>query len=171
VLAVVVDETVLGPQPPHDLDRLLQHLQPYVERRPDRPEDVLVQRLARTDTEPEPPVQQDGAGRGRLRDDRRVDPHGRAGDSGGHRQLAHLGDRTDGRPDERTLALFVVPRMEVVADPQPVEPGLLGQARLLDQFGGCVLLAGQEVSDFHVVPPLLPTAWHSKIAVISLTVR
>jgi hypothetical protein len=34
--------------------------------------------------------------------------------------------------NEGTLALFVVPRVVVVADPEPVETGLLGQARLLD---------------------------------------
>src|SRR4051812_47299687 len=45
--------------------------------------------------------------------------------------------------------------MEVVADPQPFEAGLLGRLCLLDELAGVVLLGGQEVTDAHVaeVPP------------------
>jgi hypothetical protein len=44
--------------------------------------------------------------------------------------------------------------VEVIADPEAVEPGLLGQSGLLDQLGRRVFLTGQEVSDLHVVSPI-----------------
>ncbi len=37
----------------------------------------------------------------------------------------------------------------VVGDPQPLEPGLLGEARLADELAWSELLAGQEVADAH----------------------
>jgi hypothetical protein len=39
------------PEPAHDLDRLLEHLQAHVCRRPGIAEDVLVQSLAGSDPE------------------------------------------------------------------------------------------------------------------------
>ena len=58
-----------------------------------------------------------------------------------------LRQRPDHAPHERALALRVVPRVEVVGDPQPLEAGLLGAAGLVDQLRGTELLAGQEVAD------------------------
>ena len=57
--------------------------------------------------------------------------------------------RADHRPHERALALLVVPRVEVVADPERVEAGGLGGHGLLDELLGRVLLAGEEVADAH----------------------
>ena len=49
------------PQLAHDLDGLLEHLQPYVGLRPRVAEDVLVERLAGADAEHEPAVQLNSA--------------------------------------------------------------------------------------------------------------
>ncbi len=156
VVAPSVADVVTGPERPDHLDRLLEHLETHVGFRPRVPEHVLVERLAGPHAQPEPPLaEQDGAGRGRLGDDRRVDSQRRAGHGRRHRQVADLGERPDHRPHERRLALFAGPGMEVVADPQRVEAGLLGQPRLLEELLRRILLARQEVPQFRhaeVVP-------------------
>jgi hypothetical protein len=58
-----------------------------------------------------------------------------------------LGEGPDHGPDERALALRVVPGMKVVGDPQPLEPGTFGRTCLCDELLRAVLLAGQEVAD------------------------
>ena len=95
-----------------------------------------------------PAGQQRGRGGG-LRDDRRVDPGGRAGDGRGDRQVADLGDGADDGPDERALALLVVPGVEVVGDPEAGEPGFLAADREVDELARTELLAGQEQADAH----------------------
>jgi hypothetical protein len=47
----------------------------------------------------------------------------RTGDRCGPRPRHRLGRRGEDRLDERTLALIVVPRMEMVRDPQRLESG------------------------------------------------
>ena len=51
------------PHPAHDLDRLLEHLQPHVGLGPVVAEDVLAERLAGPDAEREAPVEQHRRGR------------------------------------------------------------------------------------------------------------
>src|SRR5205085_608092 len=63
-----------------------------------------------------------------------VDARGRAGDGGRDGKVADLGDGPDHRPHERALALLVVPRMVVVADPETLEPRLRSEACLLDEL-------------------------------------
>ena len=75
---------------------------------------MLVERLTAAHAQPEAAAQLNGGGGGGLRDDRGMHPERRAGDGGGHRQCRHLGQRAQNAPDERTLALFVVPWVEVV---------------------------------------------------------
>jgi hypothetical protein len=65
-----------------------------------------------------------------------------------------LGERADHRPDERAVALLVVPGVVVVRDPQPVEARRLGPAGELDQLARPELLAGEEATDLH--GPALP---------------
>ena len=139
------------PERAHDLDRLLEHLEPHVGRRPGVAEDVLVERLAGADAEPEAAVEQDRRRRRGLRDDRRVDAHRRAGHAGGRRACpGACGERADHGPHERALALLVVPRVEVVGDPQPVEPGLPGRAVACSSSSTRgELLAREEVADPH----------------------
>ena len=140
------------PEPAHDLDRLLEHLQPHVGLRPAVAEDVLVERLAAADAEREAALEQDGRRRGRLGDDRGVDPDGRARHRGRHvHGRDRAGERADHRPHERALALLVDPGVVVVGDPQAIEAGVLGQPRLVDQLVRTELLAGQEVADAHAV--------------------
>jgi hypothetical protein len=146
VLAAVAYE-LTGPQLANDLDRLLQHLEPYVDLGPSVTEDVLVQCLARSHAKAEPAWQQRGGRGGGLRDDRWMDAQVGAGHRRRDRKVDCLGQRADHRPDERTLPLLVVPGMEVVGDPQGIEAGVLGAAGLIDERVRVVLLAGQEVAD------------------------
>ena len=170
VVAPVVALVAALPQQPDHLDRLLEHLQPNVGLGPAVAEDVLVERLPAADAELEAALVQHAAGRRRLRDDRRVDADRRAGDAGRHWEAGRLGERADDRPHERAVALRVVPRVVVVGDPQCVEAGRLGSARLLDQLARTELLARQEVPDLHAEsgygssaesPPLI--VWYSPL--------
>jgi hypothetical protein len=143
-----VAHDVAGPQRADDHYRLLEHLQADVGLGPRVAEDVLVERLAAAHAEPEPAfAEQHRAGGRRLGDHRRVNPECRTGDGRGHRQVAYLRQRPDHRPDERRLTLLTRPRVVVVADPQCVEAGLLGQPSLLDELVRRILLGGQEVPD------------------------
>ena len=56
-------------------------------------------------------------------------------------------DRPDHRPDERALALLVVPRVEVVGDPQGVETA--SRPPPDRSTGGRVLLGRQEIPNLH----------------------
>ena len=97
------------------LDGLLEHLQALVDRGPAVAEDVLVEGLAAPEAEGEAALQQDRRCGGRLSDDRRMDPHGRARD-GGHQAdvRGRLRDGPDHRPDQRTVGLLLIPGVEVV---------------------------------------------------------
>jgi hypothetical protein len=69
------------PEQAHDLDRFLEHRESLVGRRPDFPDDVLVQVFARAYAEKKPALHQHrGSGRG-VGDDRRVDADQRARDA------------------------------------------------------------------------------------------
>src|SRR3546814_235434 len=130
----------------------LQHLQADVQTRPGFAEDVFVECFAGSQTEGEVSAEHRRAGGRSLRDDDWIDPHGGAGDGCGDWQRAGLGERADHGPDEGTLALRVVPRVEVIADPEALEASLLGHHRLLDQLGGSELLAGEEIAQTHGAP-------------------
>ena len=92
-----------------------------------------------------------GGGGGGLRDDRGMHPERRAGDGGGDRQRRHLGQRAQNAPDERALALFVGPRVEMVGHPQCVKTGFLGSSGLSDQVVRIELLTAEEVTDMRHV--------------------
>ena len=170
VLAVGGDEPA-RPQLPHHLDRLLEHLQPHVGARPGVAEDVLVERLAGADAEDEPPLVQHGAGRRGLRDDRRVDPHGRAGDRRRHRQRRRPGSARRS-PTRRTGSAPARRSTDGSGRRSTARrTGLLGQPGLLDQLGGRVLLAGQEVTDSHAVTDTHPNGIDATLATKSRTIR
>lgn len=114
-------------------------------------QDVLVERLTAADTQPETAAQLNGGGGGGLRDDRGMHPERRAGDGGGDGQCRDLGQRAQNAPDERTLALFVVPRVEVIRYPQRVKTGFLGSSGLRDQVVGIELFAAEEITDMRHV--------------------
>ena len=87
--AVMVDEAAV-PQCAHDLDGLFEHLQPHTHIGPARTDDVLVERLARADSQRELATSKDGARRRSLRDDGRMLARRGAGDRGGDGQRADL---------------------------------------------------------------------------------
>ena len=74
VIAAVMGDQPTLPELADDLDGLLEHLEPSVDRGPAMAQDVLVQSLARADPEDESPVEQELRGCGGLGQDRRVDP-------------------------------------------------------------------------------------------------
>src|SRR3954467_1055783 len=137
------------PEQPDHLDGLLEHLEAYVGLRPGVAEDVLVQRLTAAEAELEATFVHDAAGGGRLRDHRRVDPHGRARDARRDRQARRLRQRADHRPHEWAMSLLVVPGVIVVGDPQGVEAGRLGATGLLHELARTELLAREKASDLH----------------------
>ena len=111
---------------------------------------MLVQVLARTDAEEEPTREHRRCRRGRLGDDRGMDPqdrarHPRADDEplGGRR------DAPEHAPHERALALAVDPRVEVVRDEREAEARLLGPDGVPDEVERPVLLARDRVSELH----------------------
>jgi len=131
VVSTAMAERIAAPESAHDLDRLLEHLQPHVRLGPAVAENVLVERLAGADAEGEAAVEQDLRGGRGLGDYGGVDADGRARDGRRHRQAdAGGGESADHAPDERRLALLVVPGVVVVRDPERAETGLLGDARL-----------------------------------------
>ena len=79
-----VRDLLAGPQLPDHVHRLLQQLEPLPRQRPARTGDVLVEVLARADAEEEAAPHHARDRRGRLRDDRRVDPDERARDTRPH---------------------------------------------------------------------------------------
>jgi hypothetical protein len=169
VLAMVAALAAL-PEQPDDLDGLLERLEPDVGLGPAVAEDVLVERLARSDAEREAALVHNTAGGSGLGDDRGVDAHRRAGHAGRHWEAARLGERAEDGPHEGAVALLVVPGVVMVGDPQRVEPGRLGPTCLLDELPRPELLAREEVPDLHAEsgygssaesPPLI--VWYSPL--------
>jgi hypothetical protein len=156
VMGAAVTYRIAAPESAHDLDSLLEHLQSHVGLWPAVAEDVFVERLAAADAEGEVAVEQDLRGGRGLGDDGGVNADGRAGDGRRHRQAdAGARESADHAPDERRLALLAVPRVVVVGDPEPVEPGPFGGARLSYQLRRSIFLTRQEEAQSHPlrVPP------------------
>jgi hypothetical protein len=127
---------------------LLEHLRANRPVGPRLAQDVLVEAFARPDAEEEPPGQQGRGGGGGLGDDRRVDPHRRTRYAGADDEsLRRVGDRAEDAPDERTLALSVDPRVEVVGDEGEVEAAPLREDGMVDEVPRRVLLARQGVAE------------------------
>src|SRR5581483_10319960 len=80
-----VGNVLARPERADDLDRLLQHLVAGARERPHPADDVLVEVLARAETERETAVAEELHRRGLLGDDRRVVPPRRARDVGHQR--------------------------------------------------------------------------------------
>jgi len=144
----VVALKVALPELADDRDGLLEHLQAHVGLRPAIAEDVLVERLAAADAEPEP------AGHERRRRRRGVrDDAGMRADRGARHRghpahlVGRLSERAEHGPHERALALLVVPRVKVIGDPGRAKPRLLGMAGVADDLAGGKLLAGEEDAD------------------------
>jgi hypothetical protein len=106
-----------SPEEAHDLDRLLEQLEPLVRQRPAVAERVLVEILAGADAGQEAPRHHRGDGRRSLGDDRRMDADHRARDACADTDLLRrLRDAAERCPDERALSLGVDPGVVVVGD-------------------------------------------------------
>jgi hypothetical protein len=109
---------------------------------------VLVQVLAGADPEEEAAGHELRARRGGVGDDRRMDPHRRAGDARAQaKALGRLRDAADLAPDEWALALRVDPGMKVVRDECELEAALLGTACQADELAPGPVLAGERIAD------------------------
>ena len=95
VVLAVVGDLAAGEQLGDDAHGFLEHFPAHFGRGPRLAGDVLVQRLPGAHPEVELAPGQQARGRGRLGDDRRMDPCGRAGHGGGDRQIGNLRDRAD----------------------------------------------------------------------------
>ena len=114
-------------------------------------ENVLVEVLARADSEKESARQHRRSGRGCLGDDRRMDAHGRARDARSDADsLGTGGDPAEDAPHERAVPLPVDPGMEVIRDESEAEARLLRAYRVPHEIEGRVLLARDGIAKLHV---------------------
>ena len=150
VLALVLDD-VAGEQLVDDLDRLEHHRAADADLRPVAADDVLVERLARAEPEPEAAREHGPERRGRVGDDRRVVAEARAGHAGPEGEAGPRAERAHERPGEGALALLRRPRVEVLADHEPgLEAGVLGRRAPVEQVGRMELLEHRGVADLVV---------------------
>ena len=136
------------------MNRLGEHFPANPRRWPALGRHMLVESLARADTQHESSFTLHCGGRRRLRHDGRVNPDQWARYRSGDRQRSRLTERADDRPHEGTVALFVKPGMEMVRNPQALESGLFGLLRQPHQFTRAELFTGQEIADTHHVFPI-----------------
>src|SRR5215218_10016073 len=114
------------PQQPDDLKRLAEHLVADLNRRPAAADDVFVEPLARPDAEDEAALGEQRGRCGRLRHQGRVVTDEGTGDAGSELDaLRTYRRRGEHRPGEAGVPLAVEPGVEVVADLDEVEAGLL----------------------------------------------
>src|SRR6185503_20963901 len=131
-----------------DLDRLEQHLRAHADLRPLAAEDVLVQRLARPEAEPEAAREHRAQRRGGVGDHRGVIAPTRIGDRGPETERRPQPEGAHERPGERRLALLRRPRVEVLRDHEPgLEAGILGLGAPVEQVGRVELLEHCRVAD------------------------
>src|SRR5581483_10981264 len=89
-------------------------------------------------------------GRRRLRNDRRMNAHRRAGHTRAKAQpFSRLRDCADHTPHERALALPVRPRVIVIRNHGEGKTDFFGTPRILNEFSRAVFLAAKFVADFH----------------------
>lgn len=149
VVALEID-ALAGPErpnDPHGLAEPREALGELGERHADR---LLVERLARADAEGEAAGVHGAERRERLRDDRGVVAEG-GGEHGGAERHAGGALERHAEPRDRVgaVAALVPRRLQVVADEEGVEAGLLGQLREAQEIGGAELLGGGLLSVAH----------------------
>src|ERR1700675_4809676 len=147
MLATMLDH-VPGKQLVDDLDRLEEHRAADVGFWPLTAHDVLVERFAGPQAEPEAPGKHGAERRCRMGDDGRVIAEAGAGHGGPEGQRGPRPERPHERPRERALSLPRGPRMKVLADHEPgVEPGLFGRGAIVQQVSWMELLEHRGVAD------------------------
>src|SRR5205814_8999886 len=99
-----------------DLDRLEHHRRADADLGPLTADDVLVERLACSQAEPEPAREHRAEGRGRMCDHGGAIAEAGAGHGRPERERRAQPERAHERPREAGLALLRGPRMEVLGD-------------------------------------------------------
>jgi hypothetical protein len=135
------------PEKTDDLDGLLETGLTHFRFWPALPDDVLVEILAGPDSQKESAGHERGGGGGRLRNDRGVDAHARAGDrSADDEALGRLRNGAQDAPHEGALPLPVDPRMEMIGDEGEAEPGVLRNLGVPNEVGRRLLFARELVA-------------------------
>ena len=116
-------------------------------------EDVLVERLAGTETEPVPTGVHGRQRRRRLRHHRRMPAEGRRGDARSDVTAGALAEGGQHVPDEGALTLLRHPRLEVVGGHHPGEALALGVGRQLHGLGRMELFQHGGVADLQGAHP------------------
>ena len=143
-----------------DLDSLEQHRAADADLRPFAAHDVLIERLARAQAQPEPTGKHGPEGRRRMRDDRRVVAEAGTGHGRSEGQARAHPERAHERPGEGALALLWRPRMEMLADHEPGrEPGVLRRRAVVEELGRVELLEHGGVADLRHRVGLQSRAW------------
>ena len=141
---------LFAPKLPHQLDRLLQAAEAYLELGPDHAgRRHLVERFAAADAKHDPSGIKASERREGLGNDRRVIAKCRRQHAGAER---HAGgprpERAQPGERERRVAAGVAPRLKVVADENRVEADLLGEATELQKVARTELLRRCFVAQF-----------------------
>src|SRR5690606_26449842 len=148
----VVRDRFTGPQRAHDLDRLEQPRVALALRRPGNPADVLVQRLAAADGQPEALRKHFGKRRGGLREHGRVITPARRADTA-EVEVRRAERSAEPRPREAALPLHRCPRMEVVRAHGGVEARLLRAPHVFEERARGVLLVRGVIAVTRHIPP------------------
>ena len=147
VVALVLDD-LAGEQLVDDLDGLEHHRAADADLRPRAPDDMLVERLAGAQPQPEPAGEHGAQRRRGVGDDGGVVAKAGARHRGPERQRRPRPERAHERPREGALALLRGPRVEVLADHEPGrETGVLGLRAPVEQVGRVELLEHRGVAD------------------------
>src|SRR5271170_346558 len=142
-------DPVLGPQFVNQSDRLAQPVAPFLGARPlDAARRHLVQRLAGADAKYNSSRKHRSERAENLRDDRRVVAKGRGQHAGADYHPARArAERAEPSERRRRMAVSVLPRLEMVADKDRVEPDRFGQTRKVEQFTRSKLFGRRFVSE------------------------
>src|SRR5215212_2664784 len=155
VLPAVLDD-LPREEPADDLDGLHKYAQTGRRLRPVIPHDVLVQRLARAEPQPEAPRVHRLQRRRTLRDDGRMVAEAGWGNARAEAEVRGRTQRAHPRPDEGALTLIRGPRMKMVRSHNRTEPRLLGNPAPVQQLRRMELLEHRRVAHgarwFHVAP-------------------
>jgi hypothetical protein len=145
----VESHPLLGPQPPHQEDRLAQPALSLAEARPfDAGRRHVVQRFASADAKDHPVRKHNTQRANRLRHDRGMVAEGRCRNAGADLHPRRLGaERAEPGERVRRMPAGVLPRLKVVADEDGVEAGVLRQARELQQLARPELFGRRLVSE------------------------
>src|SRR5262249_4998316 len=137
------------PEQAHDGDRLLEHLEAELRRRPLSTEDMLVKILACAYPQ-EKAIRHHRCRRsGSLGDDRWMDAHRWARHAGAETEsLGSVCYTANHAPHKRTMSLTVSPRMIVIRHQSEGEADCLCSLGVVDEIVRIMLLTGKSVANF-----------------------